>query len=380
MPERNEERRMYRRNRRGRKRYRKPRFDNRKKDKGWLAPSIQHKLDSHIRLLDFLRSILPITRVIIEVASFDLQKIQNPDISGKEYQQGEQKGFSNLREYIIHRDGHECQNPNCKNRSKTPVLVVHHIDFNRTNNHPSNLITLCNKCHTPANHSGRRCNEALQSHREGFLKEWKPKIKPFKGVAFMNAVRWKITEKLNAYHTYGYITKDVRREFGIEKSHANDAFVIASGTTQARCTQYQVKQRRRNNRSLEMFYDAVYIDSRDGKRKKGKELFSGRTTRNKNGISENLRKYHQQKVKKGYRSIRKARPLFRRDDVVCYDGEVYRVKGAHCKNTRVILQENNKSVSIKKVEIVKYRMKPDDFVLRQPGFAGTNSCTNSSQA
>ncbi|HUW64467.1 MAG TPA: RRXRR domain-containing protein, partial [Spirochaetia bacterium] len=74
--ERNKERLMYRRQRRSRKRYRAPRFDNRKKPEGWLAPSIQHKLDSHVRLVEKISAILPVTEVIIEVAAFDIQAIK----------------------------------------------------------------------------------------------------------------------------------------------------------------------------------------------------------------------------------------------------------------------------------------------------------------
>jgi len=81
------DRRMYRRNRRGRLWYRKPRFLNRvkSKKKGWLAPSIKHKLESHIRVVEFISKLLPISKINIEVANFDIQKIKNPDIQGKEY-------------------------------------------------------------------------------------------------------------------------------------------------------------------------------------------------------------------------------------------------------------------------------------------------------
>lgn len=81
----NSERRQYRRARRHRNTwYRKPRFLNRKKPEGWLAPSIQHKLDSHIKFINQVKVILPVTHIIIEVAAFDIQKIKNPGISGVE--------------------------------------------------------------------------------------------------------------------------------------------------------------------------------------------------------------------------------------------------------------------------------------------------------
>ncbi len=174
---------MYRKIRRQRLRYRKPRFDNRERQEGWLAPSIQHKLDSHIRFIDKLKSILPITKTIVEVANFDIQKIKNPDIQGEEYQQGEQMGFWNLREYILHRDNHKCQNPNCKNKDKQPILEIHHVLFQSDGgtDKPSNLITLCNKCHTTENHKKGKLLYKWQTE--------KPKIRGFKDATFMSIVR-----------------------------------------------------------------------------------------------------------------------------------------------------------------------------------------------
>jgi len=87
------ERRMYRRNRRNRLWYRKPRFLNRKTEEGWLAPSIQHRYATHIRLVNKVESMLPITFKKVEVANFDAQKIQHPEIKGVEYQQGELHGY-----------------------------------------------------------------------------------------------------------------------------------------------------------------------------------------------------------------------------------------------------------------------------------------------
>lgn len=143
----NSERRQYRRTRRTRKTwYRQPRFLNRKKPEGWLAPSLRHKLDSHIKLINKVKEILPISYIIIEVASFDIQKIKNPEISGVEYQNGAQKDFWNVREYVLYRDDHTCQH--CKGKSKDPILEVHHIISRQVGgNSPDNLLTLCSTCH-----------------------------------------------------------------------------------------------------------------------------------------------------------------------------------------------------------------------------------------
>jgi len=79
---------MYRRGRRNKLWYREPRFNNRVKSKGWLPPSVERRYQTHLTLINKLCSWYPIDETIIETASFDIQKINNPDISGVEYQQG----------------------------------------------------------------------------------------------------------------------------------------------------------------------------------------------------------------------------------------------------------------------------------------------------
>jgi hypothetical protein len=142
------DRRQYRRTRRNRKtRYRKARFLNRvsSKHKGWLAPSIENRINTHISIVNKLHNILPITKIIVETASFDIAKIKNPNINGTEYQQGEQLDFWNIREYVLFRDDHRCHGrKGCKNK----ILNVHHIESRKTGgDSPSNLITLCEDCH-----------------------------------------------------------------------------------------------------------------------------------------------------------------------------------------------------------------------------------------
>ena len=67
-----------RRNRRYRKtRYRQARFDNRRKTEGWLAPSIRYKVESHLKVIRMVYSLLPVSKTTIEVAQFDAQKIKN---------------------------------------------------------------------------------------------------------------------------------------------------------------------------------------------------------------------------------------------------------------------------------------------------------------
>lgn len=213
-------RREYRRTRRNRKtRYRKPRFDNRVRSDGWLAPSVQNKVDTHLTVVRRVHEILPITRIIVEVAAFDIQKIKNPDIECIEYQHGEQLGFWNVREYVLFRDGHTCQC--CKGKSKDKILNVHHIESRKTGGDaPNNLITLCETCH--------KC------YHEGTVKLPK-NIKrgmTFRDATFMGIMRWAFYNRLkelylNVSLTYGYLTKNTRIRNGLPKTHCVDARCIS---------------------------------------------------------------------------------------------------------------------------------------------------------
>ena len=339
-----------RRARRSRLRYRKPRWNNRvkSKKKGWLAPSIRHKLDTHIKFIDYLKSILPIGKITIEVANFDIQKMKNPSISGKEYQEGDMLGFWNVREFVLHRDGHKCQNPNCKHKDKDKkqILKVHHIIYRSKGgtDKPENLITLCSKCHTPANHKKGK-----------FLYDWcmnGKKVRGFKDATFMNIVRRYLVDELkskydNVFITYGYITKNHRIKNGIEKSHLNDAFAIAKGTNQTRTKdKFLVIQDRLKNRSLEKFYDSKIIDTRTGEKVSGADLNCGRSTRNKNLNTENLRKYRGAKISKGQRRIRKQKYFYQPNDLVKYNGKVYTVKGTQNKGKYISLKEIKKAPKV----------------------------------
>lgn len=236
-------RRELRRVRRNRLRYRKPRFNNRVKSKhpGWIAPSVRYKIDAHIRVIDGICSILPVSHIIIEVAQFDTQKIKNSDISGKEYQEGDQLGFWNVREYVLARDGYKCQH--CKGKSKDAILNVHHIESRKTGgNSPSNLITLCETCHKEY-HKG---NIDLKIKRGKSLRD----------AAIMGIMKWRLYETLkskfsNISMTFGYITKYNRIRNNIEKSHISDAFVISNNFNAKRLGfLYKIKLVRRHNRQI----------------------------------------------------------------------------------------------------------------------------------
>lgn len=236
-------RREARKTRRNRLRYRPARFNDRVKSKrkGWLAPSIEQKINAHIQVIKHLCEILPITKLIVETAQFDIQKINNPEISGEEYQQGEQLGFWNVREYVLFRDNHECQC--CHGKSKDNILNVHHIESRRTGgNAPGNLITLCETCH--------------KAYHKGEIKLNLKRGKIYRDAAFMGIMRKTLLNRLRAIYpnvceTYGYITKNVRIENSLPKEHYIDARCI-SGNPKANPLDYYIYQKcvRRQNRQI----------------------------------------------------------------------------------------------------------------------------------
>lgn len=310
-------RRESRRARRNRLRYRKPRFENRVKSKhhGWVAPSVRHRIDAHIRVIDNVCSILPISRIIIEVAQFDTQKINNPNISGNEYQKGDQLGFWNVREYVLARDGHKCQH--CKGKSKDHILNVHHIESRKTGgNSPSNLITLCETCH--------------KEYHKGNIDLKVKRGKSLRDAAVMGIMEWKLYDELkskydNVSMTFGYITKYNRIKYGIEKSHTSDAFVISRNFNAKRIErQYLKRLIRRHNRQI-----------------------------------------HKMKILKGGKKKNNQAPFevfgFRLFDKVLYNNEINFIYGRRksgCFDIRDFDGKNSKNVTYKKLKLIRGKRYP----------------------
>lgn len=236
-------RREARRARRNRLRYRTARFNNRvhSKHRGWLAPSVEQKINSHIQVIKRIHRFLPISKIIVETAQFDIQKIKNLDIEGEQYQQGEQLGFWNVREYVLFRDNHVCQY--CKGKSKDAILNVHHIESRKIGgDSPNNLITLCETCH--------------KNYHQGKIQLNIKRSKSFRDAAFMGIMRKTLLERLKfiypyVHETFGYITKNTRIQNNLPKEHYIDARCISDNPS-AKPLEYYLYQKcvRRQNRKM----------------------------------------------------------------------------------------------------------------------------------
>ena len=212
-------------------RYRQPRFNNRthSKHKGWLAPSVEVKIQEHITSIRRVCALLPISKVIVETAEFDLQLIKAveqglPVPQGDDYQKGEMLGHYNVRQYVFFRDNYTCRC--CGKKSKDIKLHAHHLESRKTGgNAPDNEITLCDDCH--------------EKLHKGILMEpqlLKRKRRSTRDAAFMGIMRKTLMARLRSEltvpisETHGYVTKYTRVErLKLPKSHINDAIAIASG-------------------------------------------------------------------------------------------------------------------------------------------------------
>ena len=212
-------RRSYRRNRRNRKtRYRKARILNRGNStkKGRYSPTLKSKFDSHIREIEFIKSILPVKDIVLEVGQFDTHKLKNPNVRGWGYQKGVNYGFASSREHALCRDKYTCQV--CK--AKNTKLEVHHIKYRSRGGTDDldNLITLCADCHKKV-------------HAEKLNINKKPKKLPdFSSATTMSILRSMLLKRYpEAIETFGFITKENRLSLNLPKEHFIDACIIASG-------------------------------------------------------------------------------------------------------------------------------------------------------
>lgn len=220
-------RRQMRRRRRGNLRYRAPRFLNRgNKTKGWLAPSLQHRIDSTLSWVQRLRRWAPVTAISSELVRFDMQLIQNPEIAGVEYQQGTLAGYE-LREYLLEKWGRQCAYCDAKD----VPLQIEHIEPKARggSDRASNLTLACSCCNQKK--GARSINEFLARDPNRSAKIKAQAKRPLRDAAAANATRWALANALKATDlpvelASGGLTKFNRMRHGIEKTHAWDAVCV----------------------------------------------------------------------------------------------------------------------------------------------------------
>lgn len=232
-------RRAVRRNRRARHtRYRKPRFDQRRCAKGWLAPSLRSRVCHIETWMKRLRTVCPVTAISMELVRFDTQAMETPDIQGCEYQQGTLAGYE-LREYLLEKWDRTC----CYCGKKDIPLQVEHIEAraNGGSNRVSNLCLACESCNLA---KGTQDIRVFLAKKPEWLKRLLAQAKaPLKDAAAVNSTRGALFERLQATGLpvecgSGGLTKFNRVSRGLEKTHWLDAACVGQSTPSV----LQVKQ------------------------------------------------------------------------------------------------------------------------------------------
>lgn len=215
-----------RRRRRGNLRYRQARFDNRTKPKGWLAPSLQHRVDTTVSWVTRLQRIVPVTALSQELVRFDMQLMRNPEISGIEYQQGSLQGYE-VREYLLEKWGRKCAY--CPVEHAT--LQVEHINPRAKGGSDavSNLTLACGPCNTKK--GTLPVAVFLKDKPEVLARILAQAKKPLRDAAAVNSTRRALAERLKLTGlplelATGGRTKFNRSLHSIPKTHALDAVCV----------------------------------------------------------------------------------------------------------------------------------------------------------
>jgi 5-methylcytosine-specific restriction endonuclease McrA len=220
-------RRQMRRRRRGNLRYRAPRFLNRGGNKkGWLAPSLRHRIDTTMAWVTRLQRWAPIVAISSELVRFDMQALLNPEIDGVEYQQGTLFGYE-LREYLLEKWGRQCAY--CDEKD-VPLQIEHIVAKARGgSNRASNLTLACCCCNRKK--GARSIEEHLAKDPTRLARIWAQAKRPLKDAAAVNATRWALagalkTTGLTVELSSGGRTKFNRNLLGVPKTHALDAACV----------------------------------------------------------------------------------------------------------------------------------------------------------
>lgn len=220
-------RRSIRRGRRNRHtRYRQPRFLNRTRPEGWLAPSLAHRVETTLTWVERFRKFCPIGSIAQELVRFDLQQLENPEISGIEYQQGTLLGYE-VREYLLNKGNRQCVY--CKGQN-VPLQVEHiHPKAKGGSNRISNLCLACEPCNLE---KGTQDIAQFLSKKPELLRQIQAQAKrPLKDAAAVNSTRWALFNRLKETGLpvttgSGGQTKFNRVRLGLPKTHFFDAACV----------------------------------------------------------------------------------------------------------------------------------------------------------
>src|SRR5690554_2972869 len=217
---------MRRRRRSANLRYRAPRFPNRTRPTGWLAPSLQHRVDTIQSWVQRIRRYAPVTHLAQELVRFDMQQLENPEIAGVQYQQGELRGYE-VREYLLEKWQRQCAYCDAID---VPLQIEHiHPKARGGSNRVSNLTLACTPCNVKK--AAQDITLFLGKDPKRLTKIQDQAKRPLRDAAAVNATRWKLLNALKGLGLpvrtgSGGLTKFNRSRLVIPKTHALDAVCV----------------------------------------------------------------------------------------------------------------------------------------------------------
>ncbi len=228
------ERKAHRRRRRGTKWFRKPRFDNRRRPAGWLPPTIESIVANQLHRIERLAERSGGQTAVIETAKFDTQKILNPEVEGAGYQQGP-RYRRHRREYIAAQWRHRCAYCGKGDWEDATRFNLDHVEARAKGgaDNVRNLVWSCRPCNQRKGNQPVR--EFLQENPERLGRVLRQRRAPLAAAGQQAAICQSLIRRLRnrkrqVVETTGADTAHARAEWGIPKSHANDAACCGSKT------------------------------------------------------------------------------------------------------------------------------------------------------
>lgn len=308
----------------------------RKVDDGKLSNTVAHCLDNHINIVNKITKLLPITTINVEYAEFDTHRLVNPSVYGIGYQKGTLYNELNHKAYVLNRDNHQCVL--CK--KKTGALQVHHVVY-RSNggaDHYNNLVTLHADCHKKVHNDAKVEKKLLKIIKEKKILDNHVVTRPS---TILNSAMSRFVSHLERHNhnvnlTYGFETKAKRYEYDIEKTHNNDAYLVALGdnTPSLRAELFEYDQFKRNSRLyLYSTKQRRYSVKVDGKMKVVARNRNKAMEQKEDSLAEYRQKHGEKAVSKlnltkGFRPfIDKSNYQFEAGDLVWFKGSKYVISG-----------------------------------------------------
>ena len=226
------------------------RFNNRKRPAGWLTPTTNQLVQTHLCMVRKICSILPVTDWTLEINKFAFMQLENGEVFGADFQNGKMKGYESTKEFITAQQKGKCA------FCGRPIEHYHHIvpRSKGGSDRPDNLIGVCEHCH-------KRIHTEKDSEMQDMLNK-RGECKKFNALSVLNQALPYIYQGLedifgedHVHACDGWETEETYTRYGIPKTHSNDAVCIAA--IGAECKPqlssdmpYEIRQFRRHNRKI----------------------------------------------------------------------------------------------------------------------------------